>query len=322
MPFHDCHSKFSLFFAFPYTTTTTLNRSNQFEPNQFQKGPPINKSQYSSIFNATHLHTSQSAGRRTDLGSASKSLAQTAADQLSDNELDADEKARINNRFEQKGFDAANRALNLSKQTMARKADPEQSDLDTFRDRDSRPDSRQSDLASEPSEIETASDEEEDEADEELDDDKELESYDDNELDKDFRQQLGRKLIKNDYYPPHPNAKFINGSSLPAQIALHPTAPHAKSGAPYSTPVQMNSILPHYVPNHLASSAANSDKYSISADNHRLSKKAKELRKTEYKREYQRLDNQPYIMHSPSQNTSNPLHSNHTNASVKSGCNL
>ena len=198
---------------------------------------------------------------------------------------------------------------------MARKqtADLEQSDLDTCRDRDSRPDSRQSDLASEPSEIETNSDE-----DEELDDDKELESYDDNELDKDYRPPLGGcKLIKHDYYP-YSNAKFINDSSLPAQLALHPPPSHAKTGR-YTTPV--NSILPHYMPNHLISSVANSDKFSISADNHRLSKKAKELRKTEYKREYQRLDNQPYMMHSPSQNTSNQ-NSNHMTASVKSGCNL
>ena len=195
---------------------------------------------------------------------------------------------------------------------MARKppADLEQSDLDTYRDRDSRPDSRQSDLASEPSEIETNSDEDDEPVDDE-EDDKELDSYDDNELDKDYRPQLARKTIKNDSYPP--NAK-LNGSSLPAQLSLQP---HSKA-APYST--QVNSILPHYMPNHLASSAANSDKFSISADN-RLSKKAKELRKSEYKREYQRLDNQPYMMHSPSQNTSNQ-NSNHMTASVKSGCNL
>lgn len=206
---------------------------------------------------------------------------------------------------------------------MARPEEP--SDLDTYRDRDSRPDSRQSDLASERSEIETISDEDEPEEDEE--DEKELESYDDNELDKDYRPQLEHKIIKNDFYPPrHPTTKFINGSSLPATAQLaaatqQPTGLHGKPGA-YSTQLQVNSILPHYMPNHhLISSAANSDKLSITADNHRLSKKAKELRKSEYKREYQRLDNQPYMMHSPSQNTSTH-NSNHMTASVKSGCNL
>ena len=190
--------------------------------------------------------------------------------------------------------------------------DQEPSDLDTYRDRDSRPDSRQS-LASERSDIESISDEEDVEDEE---DEKELDSYDDNELDKDYRPQLEQKL-KNDCYPPkHPTTKFINGNST-----AQPAALHGKSGA-YSTQLQMNSILPHYMPNHhLVSSAANSDKLSISADNHRLSKKAKELRKSEYKREYQRLDNQPYMMHSPSRNTSNH-NSNHMTASVKSGCNL
>ena len=243
-------------------------------------------------------------------------------------ELD-DVEQSINNRLEQQRPNSANQ---LDKQMANQRAECDrkdlkstnkgylrdddhlepQTDLDTL-EHDSRQD-EQSDLGSEQDEQSETNDELDDDDDDDAD--KESELYD-NDLDKDY----GQLRRKNDYYLRRPitsTAKFVN--SLPA-IAAQQTK-NAYNSSTNQIPV--NTILPHYIQtNHLINSAANSDKLSNGADNH-LSKKAKELRKNEYKREYQRLDNQPiYMMHSPSQNTSSNLnHPTHLTANEKSGCNL
>ena len=313
-------------------------RSNQF------KGP-INKSQYSSlIFNQANRTTNQFTNETTS-SLVNKSLANRSdsIDQLTEDELDEIEK-RINFKLEHKRLESINQfnqADQLNKQANAMARDrleirhqavvdnlEQQTDLDTEHSRQEnskQTDSEQSDANDDELEDdEEINNNEDDDSNDELND---KEQFYDNELDDKDYKHLRKRKIKNDYYiQTTPLAAKSAKFGCPTLTNLPNSAQaiasqQIKSSFANQTPV--NSILPHYIPNHhlITNSAANSDKLSSSNDNNRLSKKAKELRKNElFKREYQRLDNQTYTMHSPSQNTSN--HSNHLAPDRKSGCNL
>lgn len=220
-------------------------------------------------------------------------------------------KKNINNKFENKRFfdqlkqNQTNEMAQLkskSKPYSSREDNLEQTDLDTL-ERDSKQDYDESEIDESDEQTESETN---DELDEELNDD---------ELDKDYR--FLKRKFKNDYI----QHKHLLPSTNFAENQPPIQQPKTMNSFSDQTHIPISSILPHYVSsNHLINSATNSDKLSNS-DNHHLNKKTNELRKNEFKREYQRLDNQAYMMHSPSMNTSN-ANSNQLNAHEKSGCNL
>lgn len=276
------------------------------------KRESISKDHYSSIINSANKEQNSKQLNTDATPFVLNKPFKTQDSELNDNlQTKLELPAESNQEIDQ----STNQKINEMARLEARKRQDhlEQTDLESVEH-----DSGQSELESDESEdSENTNDELEDE---EEDEDKD---YDDNELDKDYRN-LKHKTNNNYYYlPKQPTTKSISNLMTSAQIIASQQT--AKIPVPYSLTTNQtpaNSILPHYMSNHLINSAANSDKLSITADNHRLSKKAKELRKHEFKREYQRLDNQPYTMHSPSQTTSNHNSNHHLTTNVKSGCNL